>query len=182
MKSLFQTTHKQAHAQEATRHACGSLPIVVDLSKNEHLNLYHQCQTTRKQAHARGATRHACGSLAMIVSLHRVSVLSRTTKGLPIVEKVGGMLAGAGVTIIAPNERDVFVTPNGDSTKAYEKGPRKAKYDKGNSDYKDGKEHETGDKQGNWNVYKNGEQIGSYDGDWTPKGDPGIIDKAVHKN
>ncbi|MEO6832761.1 MAG: hypothetical protein ABI169_11175 [Chitinophagaceae bacterium] len=54
------------------------------------------CQTTHKQAHAREATRHACGSLAMIVKLRRVSVLSCTFRGLLMVERMGGMLAGAG--------------------------------------------------------------------------------------
>lgn len=67
-----------------------------------------------------------------------------------------------------------------------EVGPRVVKSTDQNGDYKDGtpreKEGQVTDQQGQWNVFKNGKLIGSYDGDWTPKGNPGWVDRTLHKN
>ncbi|MEO6327694.1 MAG: DUF6443 domain-containing protein [Ginsengibacter sp.] len=83
------------------------------------------------------------------------------------------------VTIIAPTERDAF-------TDNEELGPRKVNFTDSNSDYKPGlareKQGQTTEERGEWNVFLNGKTVGSYDGDWTPKANPGFIDELIHKN
>ncbi len=64
------------------------------------------------------------------------------------------------LTIIAPDERDAF------STEGKELGPRKIDDQKNNrADYKDGAEHKVNNKSGNWYVFKNGKNTGSYSSD-----------------
>jgi RHS repeat-associated protein len=109
----------------------------------------------------------------------------RTTTGAKgnevesVAQKISSSKEFKDVTIIAPTERDFF---NSDG----EVGPRVANFTDDNGDYKNGtsreKEGQATSEQGGWNVFKNGKLIATYDGDWTPKGNPSKIDNFFHKN
>ncbi|TWF32859.1 RHS repeat-associated protein [Chitinophaga polysaccharea] len=76
-------------------------------------------------------------------------------------------------------ERDYF----DDSGK--EIGPYVSKFTDNNSDYKPNipreKHGQRTNERGNWNVFKDGKLVGSYDGNWTPKGNPGFFDNLFYK-
>ncbi len=91
-----------------------------------------------------------------------------------------------GVTIIAPDERDVFFSDPNEAGSAREGGPMQAKYSDENGDYT--KEDKNGDhnkelsgEMGNWNVFQGGKQTGQYDGNWTPTASPSWLDNLLYK-
>ena len=80
------------------------------------------------------------------------------------------------VEIIAPDQR-VYFTDDGPI------GTYKAEYAGENDEYKAGaKDHSMSNEPGNWNVFKNGELIRSYRGDWKPTNDPSIWDRLTKEN
>lgn len=83
------------------------------------------------------------------------------------------------VTIVAPNERDYFISEG-------EIGTYKAKYTDKNGDYKRNENGEIKSKQmsdtpGSWRIFKNGEQTEQYRGDWKPKEKPTLWDIMTKK-
>jgi hypothetical protein len=121
----------------------------------------------------------------MTVVLHACRTGRTTTdeKGKEVQPVAGNISASKefkDVIVIAPTERDVF------TSEGEEIGPRVVNSTDQNGDYKNGspreKEGQVTDQQGQWNVFKNGKLIGSYDGDWAPKGNPGWLDRLLHKN
>lgn len=97
----------------------------------------------------------------------------------PIAQVISGSEEFKGVTIIAPTERDYF----DDSGK--EIGPYVSKFTDNNSDYKPNipreKHGQRTNERGKWNVFKDGKLVGSYDGNWTPKGNPRFFDNLFYK-
>jgi RHS repeat-associated protein len=94
-------------------------------------------------------------------------------------EKVSGSELFKDATIVAPNERDYF-SENGET------GTYKAKYADKNGVYKTDengavKSKERSDTPGSWRLFKNGEQIEQYRGDWKPKEQPTLWDKLTKK-
>jgi RHS repeat-associated protein len=80
------------------------------------------------------------------------------------------------VEIIAPDQR-VYFTEDGLV------GTYEAEYAGPNDEYKaDAKDHSRSDTTGNWNVFKNGELIRSYQGNWTPTNNPSWWDNLTKKN
>ncbi len=84
-----------------------------------------------------------------------------------------------GVTVIAPDQRDYF-------SEYGEIGTYKAKYTDKNNNYlrnNNGgiKSKERSNEMGNWRVFKNGEEKGSYKGSWKPKEKPTLWDNIFEK-
>lgn len=62
-------------------------------------------------------------------------------------------------------------------------GTYEAEYAGSNDEYKaDAKDHSMSDTPGNWNVFKNGELIRSFKGNWTPTNNPSWWDDLTKKN
>lgn len=99
-----------------------------------------------------------------------------STKDTSFAQKISGSEEFKDVEIIAPDQRVYF---NGDGPI----GTYKAEYAGPDDEYKaDAKDHSRSDTPGNWNVFKNGELIRSYEGDWKPTNNPGILDKLFKQN
>lgn len=80
------------------------------------------------------------------------------------------------VEIIAPDQR-VYFTGGGPI------GTYKAKYAGPDDEYKaNAPNHNRSDIEGNWNVFKNGELLRSYKGDWKPTENPTWWDKLTKEN
>jgi hypothetical protein len=80
------------------------------------------------------------------------------------------------VEIIAPDQR-VYFTEDGPV------GTYEAKYAGPDDEYKaDAPDHSRSSTPGNWNVFKNGELIRSYQGNWQPTNDPSWWDKLTKEN
>ena len=80
------------------------------------------------------------------------------------------------VEIIAPDQR-VYFSENGPV------GTFEAKYAGPDDNYKaDAKDHSRSETPGNWNVFKNGELIRSYQGDWQPTSTPSLLDGLFKQN
>lgn len=84
------------------------------------------------------------------------------------------------VEIIAPDQRVYF----GDDGPV---GTYKAKYAGKNDEYKrdsngDIKSKERSSETENWNVYKNGQLVRSYQGDWQPTNKPSLLDRIFKQN
>lgn len=97
-------------------------------------------------------------------------------QGKSFAEKISESKLFKDVEIIAPDQR-VYFGEDGPS------GTYKAEYGGKDDEYKEGaKNKNRSDEPGNWNVYKNGEIIRSYSGDWTPTNEPSIIDEVLYEN
>lgn len=80
------------------------------------------------------------------------------------------------VEIIAPDQR-VYFTEDGPV------GTYEAKYAGPNDEYKaDAPDRSRSETPGNWNVFKNGELIRSYQGDWKPNENPSFSDWLFKQN
>ena len=80
------------------------------------------------------------------------------------------------VEIIAPDQR-VYFNEDGPV------GTYEAEYAGPNDEYKpDAKDKSRSDTPGNWNVFKNGEKVRSYEGDWQPTNNPSLFDKIFKQN
>jgi RHS repeat-associated protein len=99
-----------------------------------------------------------------------------TTKDTSIAQQISGSKEFKDVEIIAPDQRMYF--SNDGPVGTYE-----AKYAGTNDEYKaDAKDHSRSETPGNWNVFKNGELIRSYQGDWKPTDKPSTWDNLTKKN
>ncbi len=83
------------------------------------------------------------------------------------------------VTIIAPDERVYFNSEEAIGTYEAEAQSEDGEY-KLNGDGSR-KNDERSSREGSWRVFKNGEQVGSYEGDWTPTNNPSTIDNLLYK-
>jgi hypothetical protein len=91
-------------------------------------------------------------------------------------QKISGSEEFKDVEVIAPDQR-VYFSENGPV------GTYEAEYAGANDEYKaDAKDHSRSDTPGNWNVFKNGELIRSYQGDWKPTNNPSLMDKLTKEN
>jgi len=102
------------------------------------------------------------------------------SKGPSFAQKISSSDEFKDVEIIAPDQRMYFNSEGPVGT--YE-----AKYAGDNDEYKrdsngDVKSKERSDTPGNWNVFKNGELIRSYEGDWLPTNQPSMYDSIFKEN
>ncbi len=80
------------------------------------------------------------------------------------------------VEIIAPDQR-VYMSEDGPV------GTYEAEHAGPDDEYKpDAKDKSRSDTPGNWNVFKNGELIRSYQGDWQPTNNPSFFDTLFNRN
>src|SRR5690606_20169890 len=96
------------------------------------------------------------------------------------------------VEIIAPDERTWFsseeVVGTYEASKQHPNGQYKYKRDADGKIIRDAdgkpirKDGSRSDKPGNWRVFKNGEEIKSYKGNWTPTNSPSLWDNLTKKN
>lgn len=110
----------------------------------------------------------------------RTGSCAKDKQGNPVnmsfAQKVSGSEIFKDVEIIAPDQRVYFGQSGPDGT-------YKAEYGGKDDEYKpDAKNKQRSDQPGNWNVYKNGELIRSYQGDWQPTNQPSIMDKLLYQN
>ncbi|MBR0053732.1 MAG: hypothetical protein IJP65_00280 [Bacteroidales bacterium] len=82
------------------------------------------------------------------------------------------------VTVVAPDQR-VYFNEDGQI------GAYKAKYVDSNNEYKqddngNAKSKEMSNIRGNWRVFRNGKEINSFKGDWSPKETPTFLDRLLY--
>jgi hypothetical protein len=100
--------------------------------------------------------------------------------GQSVAQKISASEEFLDVEVIAPDQR-VYFTEDGPI------GAFEAKNAGANDEYKRDSEGNTKSKErsstpGNWNVFKNGEKVRSYQGDWKPTNNPSWWDNLTKKN
>jgi len=113
------------------------------------------------------------------------------TIDMSVAQKISASEEFKDVTIIAPDERVYFTSEEVVGTYEAEAQEKNGNYiyktDENGNIIRDSdgnrvrKNDSRSDREGSWRVFKNGEQVGSYDGDWTPTNEPGILDYLFHK-
>lgn len=103
-----------------------------------------------------------------------------SVKNESIAQQISASEEFKGVEVIAPDQR-VYFGENGPI------GTYEAKYTGADDEYKRDENNQIKSKErsnttGNWNVYKNGELIRSYQGNWKPTDNPSLWDKLFKEN
>ncbi|MFA7447267.1 MAG: RHS repeat-associated core domain-containing protein, partial [Weeksellaceae bacterium] len=103
-----------------------------------------------------------------------------SSKNTSIAQQISASEEFKDVEIIAPDQRVYF--SDSKPTGTYE-----AKYSGADDEYKRNENNQVKSKErsnttGNWNVYKNGELIRSYQGDWQPTDNPSLWDRLTKEN